>query len=617
MAASVSHLCLYVLGVVMVGSVARCDFIESHFGAYMPGDIVIGIVGSVHSKVQNLENRTSPGLYTCTDFDQIPFVASLVVFHTIEEINNLSFLPGIKLGYLMCDACVYGTKALDCVERMLAINGPPTLLPDYSNFTSPIKALLGERYSELSIPIAKLLSLYMIPQISCTSTAPALSDKLRYASFFRVVPSDLYQTKALAKLMSHYSWNWIGVVTLDDDYGRAVLENFVQDAQNEHVCLHYQKILPNYLGSADIQERIINVADQIESSNATVVLLILRPELVQMIFQEMIKRNLSRVWISSDAWSTARFLMKMKDINKVGDIFGFTFITGDIPGFADYVQNIRPSPGARNDFITEYKQMRSNCTQGQQSQNPFFSYCNNTDDSFLLQTVDLTEAYGQRVAVYAIVHAIKKFLKCDDTSCSKDTNFLPWKLISILRNMKFTVDDQTYYFNKNGDFENGYDLIMWKKNGDERILDVVGQYLISNNSINVYEQKVSWFNNTVPESRCSKKCPKGTHKHILNITCCHTCIKCAAGEYSDQEDQASCTKCLNGTSNADSTKCVEWKDCEGTYVAKAQLLAEELQADVSSGEPDLVTWIVERCIVAEDIRLNLLTSDCPLQMDVH
>lgn len=90
---------------------------------------------------------------------------SLVAFHTIEEINNSSLLPGIKLGYLMCDACVYGTKALECVERMLAINGSPTILTDYLNFTSPIKAFVGERYSELSLPIAKLLSLYMIPQV--------------------------------------------------------------------------------------------------------------------------------------------------------------------------------------------------------------------------------------------------------------------------------------------------------------------------------------------------------------------------------------------------------------------------------------------------------------------
>lgn len=265
-------------------------------------------------------------------------------------------------------------------------------------------------------------------QISCTSTAPELSDKLRYASFFRVVPSDLYQTQALAKLMRHYSWNWVGVVIIDDPYGRAVLENFARDAQEENVCLQFQEVLPNYLGLTNIEEKITKVADRIESSNATAVLLILRPELVQMLFKEIIKKNISRVWIASDAWSTTRFLMKMTDINKVGDIFGFTFITGNIPGFEGYLRNLRPTPGARNDYLSEYKQLQSNCTQHQQSEDLFLWGCNDTDDSYLLHTVDLTEAYGQRVAVYAIAHAIKKLLNCDNLSCSGDTNFLPWKV---------------------------------------------------------------------------------------------------------------------------------------------------------------------------------------------
>ncbi|KAK3565321.1 hypothetical protein QTP86_005495 [Hemibagrus guttatus] len=58
-------------------------------------------------------------------------------------------------------------------------------------------------------------------------------------------------------------------------------------------------------------------------------------------------------------------------------------------------------------------------------------------------------------------------------------------------------------------------------------------------------------------------------------------------------------------------------DSEGTYVARAQLLAGEPEADVLSVKPDLVTWMIERCITAADIRLNLLTSDCLLQMDVR
>lgn len=71
------------------------------------------------------------------------------------------------------------------------------------------------------------------------------------------------------------------------------------------------------------------------------------------------------------------------------------------------------------------------------------------------------------------------------------------QLISILRKMNFTVDNQTYSFNKDGDFENGYDLIMWKKDGDERVLDVVGKFLIRNNDVDVCEHKIVWFNNTV------------------------------------------------------------------------------------------------------------------------
>ncbi|MCI4389495.1 hypothetical protein PGIGA_G00098690, partial [Pangasianodon gigas] len=133
MTTCVPRLCLYVLGVtVMLGLVVRCDFNQSHFGAYLHGDIVIGILASIHSKVKDLHDRICPEMYTCTDFDQIPFVSSLAAIHTIEEINNSGFLPGIKLGYLMCDPCAYGTKALDCVERMLAVNGPPTVHSDYS-----------------------------------------------------------------------------------------------------------------------------------------------------------------------------------------------------------------------------------------------------------------------------------------------------------------------------------------------------------------------------------------------------------------------------------------------------------------------------------------------------
>lgn len=100
-----------------------------------------------------------------TSFDLGPFLQSLAAIHTIEEINDSKFLPGIKFGYQVCDPCASPTKALHCLEHLLAINGSLPVLSDYTDFRPSMKALLGERYSELSIAVAKLLSLYQVPQV--------------------------------------------------------------------------------------------------------------------------------------------------------------------------------------------------------------------------------------------------------------------------------------------------------------------------------------------------------------------------------------------------------------------------------------------------------------------
>ncbi|GAA6082656.1 G-protein coupled receptor family C group 6 member A-like [Tachysurus ichikawai] len=552
----------YLLGVTLISGISvLCVVTPSLCGAYLPGDIVFGILSSVHSKLANVYASNRP--YTpCKELNLISFVQSLAIIQTIETINNSSFLPGLQLGYLMCDPCACASKALHCVEHMLAVNGSLPVLSDYTNFNSPVKAFLGERYSELSIAVAKMLSLYMIPQISCTSSAPTLSDKLRYPSFLRVIPSDIYQTQALAKLMRHFSWNWVGVVTLDDDYGNAALENFLLAAEEVKVCVEFKQVLP----TIDMPEKSIKeAADCIRSSSAKIVLLILRSSLVEMLFKEMIRTNTTRTWIASDAWSMAGALMKMKDINKVGDILGFTFVTGEIPGFNDYLQNLQPSAGGQNDFIMEYKNMRFKCPPAPNSNNTLPSTCNVTDpqvmnDDFLLNVMDLTAAYSQRVAVYAVAHAINEILECNETACPGDTNFPTEKLVAILRTINFTLDNQTYSFNNNGDFDNGYDLIMWKNAGNGRKSSVVGKYLISKRDVEVYENNIQWTNSTVPWSRCSETCPPGTWKSVSDVSCCYNCTVCSEGFFSNLPDQDTCQKCPNGTTSPpNSTECQEWK----------------------------------------------------------
>lgn len=91
---------------------------------------------------------------------------SLAAIHEIEEINAAGFLPGVRLGYLMCDTCAHASKALQNVEYMLAVNNSLNIKCDYTDFRPRIKTILGALHSEVSIAVARLLSVYMVPLVS-------------------------------------------------------------------------------------------------------------------------------------------------------------------------------------------------------------------------------------------------------------------------------------------------------------------------------------------------------------------------------------------------------------------------------------------------------------------
>lgn len=54
----------------------------------------------------------------------------------------------------------------------------------------------------------------------------------------------LTQVKAIAQLLIHFNWTWVGLVRGDREYGRFAVEGLLRELKGTKVCVAYQEIIP-------------------------------------------------------------------------------------------------------------------------------------------------------------------------------------------------------------------------------------------------------------------------------------------------------------------------------------------------------------------------------------
>lgn len=50
--------------------------------------------------------------------------------------------------------------------------------------------------------------------------------------------------KAIAQLLIHFNWTWVGLVRGDREYGRFAVEGLLRELKGTKVCVAYQEIIP-------------------------------------------------------------------------------------------------------------------------------------------------------------------------------------------------------------------------------------------------------------------------------------------------------------------------------------------------------------------------------------
>ncbi|XP_058890389.1 extracellular calcium-sensing receptor-like isoform X2 [Acipenser ruthenus] len=491
----------------------------------------------------------------------------------IEEINeNPSLLPNITLGYKIYDICDPHVGAEQAA--LSVINGIKEVSSMMCSGASPVKVII----TSSSTLVSSILQPFKIPLISYGSTCACLSNRNNYPHFFRTIPSDYYQVKAIVQLVMHFGWTWVGGVYEDTDYGIFAFEELSKEFKNIGVCLAYCEMIPNTYS----RKRILEILDIMKKSSAKVVISFADQGLLYPLLTEYVQQNITGIqWIASEAWITSSLFSAREFYLSLGGTIGFAIRNGEIPGLKDFLLKVHPSLYPDNALVKELWSTMFGCT---------FQPSNTTDQSVrelplctghesleekyseYADVSSLRFSYNVYKAVYAFAHSLHNLINCkpgkgpfDNFTCADILNIEPYQLQHYIQEVSFTMFGEEINFDNNGDTSAFYDLINWQRGTDGTIRFVtVGLYDVSKGvgkEFVINEKILNWSGDQtkVPSSVCTESCPPGTRKGVRRgePLCCFDCLPCADGEISDQTDSIECIQCpVDFWSNAERTECI-------------------------------------------------------------
>ncbi|XP_076853583.1 extracellular calcium-sensing receptor-like [Brachyhypopomus gauderio] len=518
----------------------------------MNGDFIIGGIFSIHFYTNSGENtytRLPPQLQCSGSMDLRQLRLARAMEFTIREINNRTdLLPDITLGYQIYDSCSDVQMAIKVALQ--CENGLDPVFNDtsscFKSAVATVPAVVGDSTSSVSMSMARMFGPFGIPQVSHSASCACLSDKSQYPTFFRTQPSDKYQATALAGIVKHFGWTWIGAIRSDIDYGNYGMAVFLKAAQEEGICVEYSEAYYRTQPRSKL-ERVANV---IRRSTARVIVAFVHAGDMKFIFEELAKQPLPPIqWIGSEAWLTHPDFMRF---NICAGGLGFGVPRSVIPGLREFLLDISPAQALNSSILTEFWESSFSCSlKGRTG----VRKCDGSEDIRALQN-PYTDTSQLRItnmvykATYAIAHAIHGII-CNNTQCDKTIQVSTWQILNQLKRVNFTtMNGYQVNFDSGGDPAALYDLInlQFKKDGTLDFVPV-GYYDSSKPKGQQFKvtSAVSWFGGQkeVPVSMCSESCPPGTRKAVQKgrPICCYDCIPCAEGQISNNTDSLDCIHC--------------------------------------------------------------------------
>ncbi|XP_018555904.1 extracellular calcium-sensing receptor-like [Lates calcarifer] len=540
-------------------------------GMHKDGDVVLGGLFHIHffSSYPDLSFTSEPQQPTCHGFDVSGFRQALTMAFTIDEINrNSNLLPNVTLGYRLYDNCLQLGIGFRAALSLASGQEEQVILHKTCVGTPPVLGIVGDSSSTRSIAISTVLGLYRVPMVSYFATCSCLSDRQKFPSFFRTIPSDAFQVHAMIQILKHFGWTWAGLLISDNDYGFHAASSFQSDlGPSGGGCLAYTEILPWGDNPAEFRR----IVDVMKKSTARVVIVFAYQSDMINLMKEVVRQNVTGLqWIASEAWTSATVLQTPHLMPYLDGTLGIAIRRGEMPGLRDFLLQIRPDlhhNSYGNNVVNQFWEYAFQCRFAPPPAGwveAGGALCTGQEDlesveTEFLDVSNLRPEYNVYKAVYALAYALDNMLQCEPGrgpfsghSCGNLQRLEPWQLVYYLDKVNFTTSfgDQMS-FDENGDVLPIYDIMNWQWLPDGRTeVQTVGEVKKSafkGEELKLDEDKIFWNfeSKKPPQSVCSESCPPGTRmaRKKGEPECCFDCIPCSEGKITNKTDSMECTSC--------------------------------------------------------------------------
>uniref|UniRef100_W5LLM5 G-protein coupled receptors family 3 profile domain-containing protein n=1 Tax=Astyanax mexicanus TaxID=7994 RepID=W5LLM5_ASTMX len=538
---------------------------------YKEGDVILGGLFPVHWEAPAPDltfTQRKEGL--CKSVKMLSYRWLQTMIFTVREINqDPNLLPNLTLGYLAVDTCLIEGSTLNAALSL--VTGQDEVVSGEECTRAPtVPVIIGDARSATSIVLADTLGVFGIPMVSYYASCACLSDRKRFPTFLRTIPSNAFQAKVIARLLRLMGWSWVGVIYGDDAYGESSAQLLMNEVKGSDMCMAYMEIIPK----SHTLSKIRQIVEGVQSSKAQVVVIFAITADAEALLREVVRRNVTdKQWIAPTAWSTAGYYAAWSGISLVGTI-GIAIRSVEVKGLSSYVTNVSTGNYPTEELHQNVWEEAFGCKFVTDSLSGLSKLqCTNLGN-VKVQAAEFDGMYAVYKAVYAVAHAIQDMLNCEpgkgpfkNGECPEIKPIIPEQLLHYLKAVRFTTTTGEFvYFDNNGDPTGSYDIVNWQIGPDGKMEFVnVGNFESSrgpDKDLQLNIKNVVWgggWGNKVPVSVCSESCPLGTRKAVQKgkPICCFDCIPCAAGEISNTSGSTECMKCPQRFwSNTDRTECV-------------------------------------------------------------